>query len=328
MEDVLNNLGRVFPDQSFSHQEAINVKGGGASSIFIGNGGQVFDTQIFKEEAVDTAPLLIIQPAIRLQGRVLVGELDGFTTSFVNIATEQLEATVNQHTVIVDRWMDFLSKNGLYLADFTLKPKLEQASWGNVSGVKIYTLKFNYKGLELGVANFAQIPQKTRPTLTQSDITFGLERIIWAINKNSRYYEIIGPVLNALRGEDIVMDAYRTSTLITASGVHPGVDEQGSKLRGLIQRYSTLEQDFNPDIVRYYYNWWSKFARFPLEINETVHLLRSESERMRNIQITQILQENGVSGLPPASKTHPTEKLISGLSSDEIDILRRKMTNN
>jgi len=327
VEDITEAINSTFAESGFHTLQPVNIKNSNGSTIFIGNAGQIFDRQIFREESINPNPSLIYQPAIRLQSQDKVGTTDGFATSFVNVATEQLEANEAQHVEILDKWMDFLSGIGLYLGDFTLKPKLEKTTWGAKDGIETYTLKFNYKGLEIGVSNYTTIPQKTRPEISQSDTAFGLERILWAINKNSRYYEVVGPLTNALRNEDVLMDAYRTTTLMAASGVHPGTDEQGSKLRNIAHKYGTLDHDFKPDIVKYYYKWWSGFTQLPLEANHTAQILRAEADRMCNTQVKRILHDRGLSRSHSDKKTLSTDLFASGLSSNQIDALREELSN-
>lgn len=321
-DEVLDNLKNIFLESGFTLAEPVNVKDGSGSTVFIGNAGQVFDGQIFKELPVEGVnPALIFQPAIRLQGQGLVGQLDGMTTSFINVATEQLNVSPEAHIKTFDRWLDFLSGLGIYAGHLTLKPKLEVACWGRIEGVTTHTLKLNYLGLELGVSNYAQIPQTTREPISQSDITFGLERAMWAVNKNSRFYEVVGPLENALRNEDEYMDAYRTTTLMAASGVRPSVDEQGSKMRVLMQKYPISEHDFNPDLVSFYYNWWAKYANFSVSREHATAVLRDELMRMDNVQKTQMLQNGGKLGVRIDTGTRDLRQF---LNSDQIDILRRR----
>lgn len=327
LDDICSSLKSVFTEHGFHHHEPVDISNCIGSTIYIGNAGQIFDRQIFREEPVSCTPALVLQPSIRLQRHGRIGKPDGFTTSFVNISSEQLDVDPFRHIQTVDLWMDFLSKIGLYMGDFTLKPEIEEASWGSRSGIKTHTLRFNYGGLEIGVCNYTIIPQNTRLAITQSDISFGLERVAWAINKNTRFYEIIGPLNNALRGEDERMDAYRTTTLMASSGVRPGTNEQGSKLRSLARIYGSFEMDFNPELVRYYYNWWSKYIKPSLDLTSTEQILRWETYRTQKIMIREALRNNERLSARLGNEFPRVDKFTSNLSSGEIDILRRELFN-
>ncbi len=320
--DVKKKFNEVFSENGFRSYSPVSVKETIGNSVFIGNVGQIFDNHIFNDQPViDSVPVTVLQPAIRLQKKDQIDNIDGFSTSFINVGSEQLLAGVEEHLSTIEKWMDFMSGVGLFMGDFALKPKLERASWGEIGQVEAYTLKFNYKGLELGVGNYTIIPRRDGSSISQSEGTFGLERIMWAINKNSRFYDVIGPFAYAIRKEDMLMDAYRTTTLMVGSGVYPGTDEHGSKLRNLVQKYGGLINEFNPDLVAFYHDWWSRFGSFPNDAISTVEVLRTEFNRQRNVHLQSILKDKGVQ-IGSRNITKSTDLFVADLLSREYDILR------
>lgn len=325
LPDVTKRFHDIFTEHGFVTQPPVSIIDRKGNSVFIGNVGQIFDDYIFgKKTDIDHTPAVALQPVIRLQGKDNVGLIDGFTTSFVNMGSEQLGTGPVKHSDVIDIWMNFLSEIGFFMGDFSLKPKLEQTSWGKIDGVQTYTLKFNYRGLEIGVGNYTIIKREAGSLVSQSDLSFGLERVLWALNRNSHFYEKIGPFTNAVRGEDIRMDAYRTTTLMVGSGVYPGIDEQGSKLRMLVERFGGLNIDFNPDLIRFYHNWWSQFTNLANNAGLVIDVLRSESNRQNNVHIQSLLREEGVSAVSK-NTAQPVDSFIVGLPTKAYDILRRSL---
>ncbi len=325
--DVVSKFTDIFTNNGFQIHSPLNITNAVGNSIFVGNVGQIFDDHIFNSAPVEEhTNKIILQPVIRFQGQDLVGKVEGFTTSFVNIGSEKLMSNVDEHSKTVDLWMEFMSKVGLFMGDLALKPKIGQATWGTIDGIQTYTLRFNYKGLELGVGNYTLIPQGDRPTLSQSDLTFGLERILWAVNKNQHFNEVMGPFSYAMRDEDIKMDSYRTTTLMAGSGVKPGTDEKGSKLRSLVQRFGGVNEEFNPDLVKFYFDWWSQFTNLPNDIGVTTEILRAEVGRQRNVQMRSVLIDSGMQIKYPNTQI-PTEIFVADLPDKAYDILRKELKN-
>ena len=254
------------------------------STLFTGTSAQYYDTAIFEEEQIDASPIVIAQPVIRLQGKDLVGKIDGFTTAFINIATEQPNVAMTKHLQHFDHWLEQLSLLGLFMGDVSLKISTDNPEWGKYQPDAV-TVKINYLGLELGVANyFTNIPQQTREALTLSDLSFGLERIAWALNKTPSYYDIIGPINYSAKGRHKLMDDYRTMTLMAASGVTPSNKDRGSKFRMLTKSSATPTESINLYLVDYYYNWWRQFANLPLQKSDAVDIIVREVNRNINIE--------------------------------------------
>lgn len=274
-----------FESLAYRKQEPIPVVNRIGSTLFVGTGGQYYDTAIFQEERIDMSRVVIAQPVIRLQGKDLVGKIDGFTTAFINIATEQPNVTMAEHLQHFDHWLEQLSSLGLFMGDFSLKVTTDKPEWGKYQPDAV-TVKISYLGLELGVANyFTNIPQQTRKPLTLSDMSFGLERIAWALNKTPSYYDIVGPINYSAKGNYKLMDAYRTMTLMSASEVTPSNRDRGSKFRMLAKSLAAPTEPLHPDLIDYYYEWWSQFANLPLQKSDAADIIVREVNRNINIEI-------------------------------------------
>lgn len=283
--EVSEKITSAFESLAYKKAEAIPVVNQIGSTLFAGTSAQYYDTAIFQEERIDVAPIVIAQPVIRLQGKDLVGKVDGFTTAFVNIATEQSNATMTEHLQNFDHWLQQLSSLGLFMGDFSLKVATDKPEWGKHRPDAI-TVKINYLGLELGVANyFTNILQQTRAPLTLSDMSFGLERIAWGLNKTPSYYDMIGPINYSAKGNHKLMDDYRTMTLMSGSGVVPSNKDRGSKFRMLAKSSATPTEPLHPDLIDYYYEWWGQFANLPLQKSDAADIIVREVNRNTNIEI-------------------------------------------
>ncbi len=283
--EVGKKIKTNFNSLAFKEVKPMPVVNKIGSTLFIGTSAQHYDTAIFQEEQADESSIVIAQTVIRLQGKDLVGKIDGFSTSFVNIATEQLNTTIPEHFYHFDSWLQQLSELGLFMGDVSLKIATDKPAWGNYSPDSV-TVKINYLGLELGVANyFTNIPQQTREPLTLSDMSFGLERIAWALNKTPSYYDIVGPIDYSAKGNHKLMDAYRTMTLMAASEVTPSNKDRGSKFRMLAKSSTTSMEPLHLDLIDYYYEWWGQFIDFPLPKNGAVDIIVSEINRNTNIEV-------------------------------------------
>ena len=283
--DLASQFNDFFSNIGYEKVNSVGVINKTGSTLFTGTAGQIFDNIIFNEEKIDIRPKFVAQPVIRLQGRSFVGKKEGFSTSFVNIALEQLNPTIEEHIGHIDNWINFMSKIGLFMGEVTIGLVKDSPDWGDIN-LDAITAKVYYGGLEIGVINwFVRIPQKSRSPLFMSDISFGLERMVWVANKSRSYFDIIGPLNYSLNDEHKLMDSYRTAALMTLSGVKPGYKDRGSKLRALIKDVTDTEERIDEKLITYYIKWWKNFAEFPASDAETVKTVVDEANRNTNIVI-------------------------------------------
>lgn len=293
---------------------------GSGNTLFTGTAGQIFNDAIIDESDYDKDAFRVAQPVIRLQGEQLVGKTDGISTSFVNLATEQISATVNNHTSNIDNWLNLLSSLGLYMGDVTIKMSDGHQDWGK-GQFSTTTVKIYYGGLEIGVANYSpDVPQRTRPSLAMSDLTFGLERIAWAVNKTPSYYDIIGPINLSAKGKHEQMDSFRTMVLMAASGVIPSNKDRGSKFRLLSKKVSRLGETYPADLVSYYDSWWRSFIDLPIKSDEVNNIIVIERNRNINLLMQERLNLTRKTDISTdqSPETYIQHLLNSGISIDRI----------
>ncbi|OGK66970.1 hypothetical protein A2313_02960 [Candidatus Roizmanbacteria bacterium RIFOXYB2_FULL_41_10] len=285
--DIADKFHEVV-DPDFQYCQPLPIVRDNSTTVFTGTAGQLFDPFIHEEiEApLQGLPIYTIQPVIRLQGRKIVGKKEGFSTSFTLLATEQFNATLENHMSHFEHWIEILSEVGLFAGDLTLRHIENRPNWGN-GEFNTDVIKVFYKGLELGVSNFfINIPLiKSQTSATMSDITFGLERLTWAARKNRLYFGVFNPLIEVSNDQIEQLDAYRTLVLLSASGVESGHRDVGSKYKNLADTAFSFSQPFKDELVNYYYEWWSHFQSFPLDLITTTQVISIERNKRLNLAL-------------------------------------------
>jgi len=291
-------------------------------TLFASAAGQIFDGLIYGGTEKGTRNAFCLQPVIRLQCFPYVGGTEGFSTSFVNVGTEGWNVSPQEHFKTLDDWMDLLSELGLYVGNLTFKQESAMNDWDGME-VPAESLKIEYRGLEIGIVNyFYDILQRDDGRATLSDISVGLERLAWAINKSDSYFDAIGPLRYSVIGDVPYMDSLRTMALMCASGVRPGPQNHGSKLRMFAQRVTRpFEMMPLDELTRFYYSQWARFMDLTANLNTTMNVIRNEVNRQTNIAINQILGNGG--RIEVTSRTN-LDELVSR-NSGLLPVLRGKI---
>ncbi len=288
--ELIDPIRRNLVDNGYQEVAPLQVKRrNDERTLFASAAGQILDDNIYKG-GENYKRLFCLQPVIRLQSFPSIGKIDGVSTSFVNIGTEQWNASIKEHLDTLDKWLDTISSMGLYVGNMTFQDKSYNNNWGTIN-VPSQSLKMNFQGLEIGIANyFFNIP---RTNGTMSDISVGLERLSWAINKSPCYFNVIGPLEYSLSDNVPYIDSIRTLTLMGGSNVKPGPNNHGSKFRMLAKRV-TRPFEMLPlgELVLFYYSQWSRVAHLQIDSNTTLGLIKAEIERQKNIYINQIIGRN------------------------------------
>jgi len=270
-----------FNGHGYQKVSPLNVTRENERTLFASAAGQVFDCLVYeKKQQVDFHEVCVIQPVIRLQGIDLVGETEGFSTSFLNAGIDQWGATIDQHFIALDRLLDFFSLQDFYVGNLCMKYSYGENDWSN-KNVFADMLRINYGGLEIGIANyFSEIPQNNSLPVSMSDISIGLERFLWARNKTASYFDAIGPLTYAMRGDTILMDTLRTLTLMAGSGVMPGHQNHGYKLRLIANRISNpLQKIPFSELIEFYYKQWSSVISLPIPMASVNNIIEREIDR-------------------------------------------------
>lgn len=254
-------------------------------TLFIVASLQYFDKAIHKNMAPETGIYFVPQPSIRLKYLDKVTKREGISTSFINIATEQANASVEEYANHLDIWFDYFSAIGIFVNQMTVI--LQDKLWkkGVFTG---HSLLFSYGGLHLGDATYIYdvATRLGKDSLTIIDFGFGFERILWAVNKNQSYYTLIGPLIDAINQKHRLIDLIRTATLMAMSGVSPSNKSHGFRLRKLIKIVSCeyLGTDITHILV-HSYKYWSNFIQPVFSVEATLHILQLELYRCTNAEI-------------------------------------------
>lgn len=259
----------------------LNVIRENERTLFVSAAGQIFDCLVYEtKQQVDFCKVCVVQPVIRLQSTNLIGKIEGFSTAFLNVAIDQWGATIEQHFTALDHLLDFFSSQGFYVGNLCTQYSFGENNWSDKK-VLADMLKINYGGLEIGIANyFSEIPQDNSLSVSMSDISIGLERFLWARNKTASYFDAIGPLTHAIRGDTILMDTLRTLTLMAGSGVIPGHQNHGYKFRLLANRISTpLQKIPLSDLIEFYHEQWSGAISLLIPVASINGIVKREIDR-------------------------------------------------
>lgn len=304
-EEINQIVSKYFSLNGFEQKTPLNIANLNGLTDLIVAGVQMFDDVIHQNHKERPGKIYVSQPCIRMQFSEKIKELDGISTSFVNICTEQMGGSIIEHLESFDHWFTVLSKLGLFMNDFTIILRESDDNWGTGDFTKI-ELFYLYGDLELGDASYFEIPRKDQQPITISDIGFGLERISWAINKNKTYFDYLIPI--TFIGERDMFDSLRTLSLLLICGVNASNKGPGLQFRRFAKIIS--EKYYNVDvyeIIAFYYDYWSNFIDPVVTKNNAIRIARTEIERLVNQRICKLLD------LPEPKHNEPTNAYLNRL---------------
>lgn len=258
------------------------------NTLFTVAGIQILDDVIFGERYnLEQTKYFVAQPSIRMKYMPLVGKIDGISTSFINVCTEELNPDIKSFVHQIDVWLKLLFSLKINPYRLNLKVKKGVSRWGRKEFNGVY-VKFNYGGLELGDASFLLERYKTLGKALQLiDTGFGLERIAWVINKTPSYFDSIGPFIESFYGKKVLIDHIRTLTLIMGYGITSSRSLHGYRVKQLIKnllKTNGLLSNYQ-HLIPYYHNFWSKFITLPLSPFEIKKRFQQEINREINLRI-------------------------------------------
>ncbi len=290
---------------------------GSKSTVFTGAGVQNLEGVMF-DETEQEKPFFVAQPSIRMN--FLDGEKHGYSTSFVNICTEDANPTVQTHIDYIDRWMTWLSKTGIFVGDMTVAVRYKVNNWGKGDFLNIVT-DFLYGGLHVGDAGFLyDVPQETRQNLSISDVGFGLERISWALNKTPHYFDTFGFWEAALRGQYKDMDAVRTIALIAGSGIDPSNKAHGYRFRALAKKIAQRGKTIDPHMFEHFYRFWTSFTDLEKDRHPAYHSAQREVTRNYNLELCRRVNFE----IEEESLLADTNRLLDQMVKKGVDLKRIK----
>jgi hypothetical protein len=280
---------------------------------FVGAGLQVFEDGLERREAPPAMPLFVPQPVIRLNYWAAVGVRNATSTSFVNLCTEHAQSSLTEFLRHLDLWMDLLRVLRIRPADVTIVLGSERWRGGPFSGP---CLSVEVNGTEVGDAILIdEGGAEATGYLPIADFSFGLERIVAAVNPGLPYSFFLGALPeSALPENERAIDRLRTATLICMSGVHPSSRGHGRHLRRAVsdalQQGSAL--DFTAAIA-HAHDYWSHFITPVRGLHECQRLLEAERARTRAIEVVRVCRGGAPNpDLSAASADEACRRLLAG----------------
>lgn len=289
--EVCTKIEEYFRSTGFGLSMPLNVANTEGQTDLIVAGVQMFDAIIHRSQPIQEGEMFVAQPCVRMQFQQLVESHEGTSTSFVNVCTEKMNATLREHLNAVDSWCTILSRLGLHMNDFIIVMRSSVNDWGT-GEFSAFELFFSYGGLELGDAAYLSVPQPSREPIPISDIGFGLERIVWAMNKTDSYFDTLIPLTSD--GPKEMFDCCRTLALLALCGVQASNKGPGLQFR----RFSkVLSEKYYRDDVQHilscYFDYWAQFIQPVVSRDAALPLVRLETERFVNLKVSVALK------LPP-----------------------------
>lgn len=284
-------LQKHFVSAGFGLATPRNIANLDGETDLVVAGVQMFDGVIHRNQVIPEDKVFVAQPCVRMKFQQYVESQEGISTSFVNVCTEKMGGTFDDHLQNLDYWLTALSQLGLHMNDFIVVMRTSDNDWGTgkFSSLEIF---LNYGGLELGDAAYMLIPQPKRVSIPISDIGFGLERIAWALNKTNSYFDMLTPW--ASEGSREMFDSCRTLALLVLCGVQAANKGPGLQFRRFAKVFS--EKYYGKDVynvLAYYFDYWTQFIKPSIDRDAAIRLVRLEIERFINLKVSNTLQ------LPP-----------------------------
>ncbi len=285
---ISSKMSKYFRSVGFELITPRNIANFKGQTDLVIAGVQIFDDVIHHNQKICKDKMFVVQPCVRMQFQPHVESQEGTSTSFVNVCTENMEVNFREHLQLVDHWCTILSKLGLHMNDFIITIRTSVKDWGTgkFSALELF---FSYGGLELGDATYLLIPQASRSAISISDIGFGLERIVWAINKTDSYFDTLIPW--TANGTREMFDSCRTLALLILCGVQATNKGPGLQFRRFAKVISGKYYGANIyGILRYYFDYWAQFIEPSISRESAIHLARLEIERFVNLKIYKTLK--------------------------------------
>lgn len=309
---VNENFKRFFQEKGYLLVPPKSILNDNGTTLFTSAGVQILDDIVLRNNSVTDTRILVSQPSLRTQ--YLDNIKEGNSLSFVNICTEQVNASPTEHVETLDKWLEFLSKQGLYMGDITLIDKSKIQKWGDLT-LKSKILSINYKGLEIGDGNYNfGFSPNILGLSSISDFGFGLERLTWLQRKGS-YFDCIGPLNTSLRENGFNQELIKTMSLLAASGLNPSNKDKGYRYRLFAKEIATInfpKYISLTELVNYYYVYWNSLTNLSVNADLVVKSVQREYDRNYN----QILNSKLSSKL---NIDCPTEEFLQLLATKGVE---------
>jgi hypothetical protein len=218
------------------------------------------------------------QPVVRFTGeRGADGKLlDGFLTSFVNLSVVKRITNVGEHVRLLDAWISAFSAAGLHAGRLTMHGDLNVWRRDTVAGITIHI-----DADTIGIGDAVLLWNANQPERLATDLGSGLERLLWTLTGMPWARVVFGDL--AAQWEVTLLDAIRTATLLTMSGIRPAPRGPGSALRRVLSAIpANTAQAGLSRLVRTQRAYWTQTAMTGLEWPEVCRIIEDEVSARAN----------------------------------------------
>ncbi|MFA5109588.1 MAG: hypothetical protein WC458_03520 [Patescibacteria group bacterium] len=305
-------LENFFKNKGYKIIEPSSIIKRDGSTLFTSAGVQILDEIIFKEEDILNEKMYVSQPVLRTQ--FIDNVKEGTSTSFINMSSEKINATLSEHFSSVGDWLSLLEDLGINKRDLNIYDRKGEPNWGG-KAFKNHILTFFFKGLEIGDAIYAyDVPQDSRENLNFSDIGFGLERLRWSLGDNNYF---------GWNSEDNIrpkiLDYCKTLTILSGSGLIPSNNNHGYRFRQFSKKLQSEypgQKNKIKEILVYYYDFWREWTKFEKDKSDCISTIEKENERNFNrILLDRLSEKHSDVGI---DINMPTEELLKRLKGTSV----------
>lgn len=274
------HLERFFAAQGIIPANAVSVCAPLATTELVSAAVQVFEKEIQGDDTCRIPTSFIAQPVVR--SRFKGQSQPEMLTSFINLATVAVNASIDEHFASLQSWMKLLDAIGLdrSLMEFHQRP-VHERKWGQ-KRFEHLVVSVKYKNCELGDFCLHFNPAADGGYKFISDSGFGLERLRWMAG-NGDYPEAIGlgRRLDA-QIDPSAANLCRSLVLLAGSGLKPENTGPGYQLRRLskmlIGMISASQMDLT-ELAHSAYGYWRSWGAITESKVTTLNRISAENER-------------------------------------------------
>jgi hypothetical protein len=322
-EQIWRKIESKFDSKAFvrGKPSSIALDGRGGTK-FIGAGLQILEPNIYEHVKITDSPIFVAQPVVRLNYWNKSNE-PGFSTSFINICTEQVKSSIGSHLYHLDHWFKVLSSLPFSMSMLEIKLPKDVWTGGGFSGQQII---FSVNGIEIGDAIFiTKANKEAKHLLPITDFSFGLERIVGATNRSIDFLPFVGPLPEAtFPNSAVILDRLKSAVLLTVSGIQPSSRNHGRVLRKIL--YDAVVQGATSlnlsEVLFYFDSYWRTFLPLSNMCPQSfvIKEILQEMRRSGGISLSKLAKCSS-DKIPKSSTDLCRKLLLNGLSTEDISLI-------
>ena len=246
-------------------------------TFFVVSGIQAISPILFEELPFDDKWYLIHQPSIRLRYLDEISWVEGNWVSFINTNLFKVWCTFEEYLEKVDEIITMLWSIWIYAWNITLELFEKKDKWNDRNLSEIW-INFKFWNLEMGEAVYVyDFQQNSRENIKFCDIWFWLERIMYARNNISNYFQQYDVDLDVYSEREV--EVIKALVLMMSDGIQGEIKSHWAWFR-YKQLIKSLDKNKNYfKLIVCFYKYRSQFLEFPSSIEETTFSLLNEMNK-------------------------------------------------